>query len=309
MKRRIAMKITTTRKELMKIIREEKMSLLKEASESEIERLKGKEVSMRYRKPSGETKTYYGRIINSNKAGRGSFFFGALSRGGDDKGGLKRFTTANVIALHPASLSEKAKLALDEMCKDECIDELCKEVAPKGWAGTVKHMKKHPEVDNPYALANYMKDKGDTSHHFASGKHKASYNKESAEPDDAELINKAPGKGAKDWYEEDSKDPLKSKRDFDAKDAYERYVYAQKSLGAKVEPFAVWKKGWGNNARMKKNETPLPGSLTTGNVQKVVKCPTCEGQTDLKIGCPTCGGSGRVKPQDKFMQESKSKRK
>ena len=34
------------------------------------------------------------------------------------------------------------------------------EVSPKGWEKTVKAMKKHKEIDNPYALANYMKAKG-----------------------------------------------------------------------------------------------------------------------------------------------------
>lgn len=38
------------------------------------------------------------------------------------------------------------------------------ESAPKGWEGTVKAMKKHKEIDNPYALANYMKNKGYHSH-------------------------------------------------------------------------------------------------------------------------------------------------
>lgn len=38
------------------------------------------------------------------------------------------------------------------------------EVAPKGWEGTVKAMKKHPDVDNPWALAHYMKKKGYKSH-------------------------------------------------------------------------------------------------------------------------------------------------
>jgi hypothetical protein len=38
------------------------------------------------------------------------------------------------------------------------------ESAPKGWEGTVKAMKKHKEVDNPYALAHYMKNKGYKSH-------------------------------------------------------------------------------------------------------------------------------------------------
>src|SRR5271165_7034705 len=38
------------------------------------------------------------------------------------------------------------------------------EKAPKGWEGTVKAMKKHPEIDNPWALAWSMKNKGYKSH-------------------------------------------------------------------------------------------------------------------------------------------------
>lgn len=38
------------------------------------------------------------------------------------------------------------------------------EVAPKGWEGTVKAMKKHKDIDNPWALAWYMKNKGYKSH-------------------------------------------------------------------------------------------------------------------------------------------------
>ena len=34
------------------------------------------------------------------------------------------------------------------------------EVAPAGWEKTVKGMKKHPEIDNPWALSNWMKGKG-----------------------------------------------------------------------------------------------------------------------------------------------------
>jgi hypothetical protein len=39
-----------------------------------------------------------------------------------------------------------------------------KEVAPNGWEGSVKSIKKHKEIDTPYALANYMKNKGYKSH-------------------------------------------------------------------------------------------------------------------------------------------------
>lgn len=33
-------------------------------------------------------------------------------------------------------------------------------VAPPGWEKTVKKMKKHEEIDNPWALAWWMKGKG-----------------------------------------------------------------------------------------------------------------------------------------------------
>jgi hypothetical protein len=38
------------------------------------------------------------------------------------------------------------------------------EVAPAGWEGTVKAMKKHKDIDNPWALAWSMKNKGYESH-------------------------------------------------------------------------------------------------------------------------------------------------
>ncbi len=33
-------------------------------------------------------------------------------------------------------------------------------MSPPGFKGTVKAMKKHKDIDNPYALAWYMKNKG-----------------------------------------------------------------------------------------------------------------------------------------------------
>lgn len=44
-------------------------------------------------------------------------------------------------------------------------DDKVDEAAPKGWEGTVKAMKKHgDEIDNPWALAHWMKGKGYKSH-------------------------------------------------------------------------------------------------------------------------------------------------
>lgn len=42
-------------------------------------------------------------------------------------------------------------------------------VAPPEWEETVKKMKKHPEIDNPWALAWYMKNKGDKPHAKTAG--------------------------------------------------------------------------------------------------------------------------------------------
>ena len=49
------------------------------------------------------------------------------------------------------------------------FNEYLNEVSPPGFKGTVKAMKKHKEIDNPYALAWYMKNKGDRSHYKADG--------------------------------------------------------------------------------------------------------------------------------------------
>ena len=42
--------------------------------------------------------------------------------------------------------------------------EILVEKSPPGFSGTVKAMKKHSDIDNPFALAWSMKDKGDESH-------------------------------------------------------------------------------------------------------------------------------------------------
>jgi len=38
-------------------------------------------------------------------------------------------------------------------------------VAPPGWGGTVEHMKEHEEIDNPWALAWWMKNRGNKPHY------------------------------------------------------------------------------------------------------------------------------------------------
>jgi hypothetical protein len=46
--------------------------------------------------------------------------------------------------------------------KPPMAESVIAEVAPEGWEKTIKKMKKHKEIDNPWALANWMKKKGYT---------------------------------------------------------------------------------------------------------------------------------------------------
>jgi len=61
---------------------------------------------------------------------------------------------------HCESIEEMQELI---MIGEQYISKL-KESAPKGWEGTVKAMKKHKDIDNPWALAHWMKNKGYKSH-------------------------------------------------------------------------------------------------------------------------------------------------
>ena len=56
----------------------------------------------------------------------------------------------------------------------ELLEEfgMLNEVSPPGFEGTVKAMKKHKEIDNPYALSWYMKNKGYKSHKKKDGTNK-----------------------------------------------------------------------------------------------------------------------------------------
>ena len=60
------------------------------------------------------------------------------------------------------NLHNKMKLTKSKL--KEFIRDTIKEVAPEGWEGTVKAMKDEPEIDNPWALAHWMKNKGYKSH-------------------------------------------------------------------------------------------------------------------------------------------------
>jgi len=53
---------------------------------------------------------------------------------------------------------------IDRVMHGESPSDVIDEVAPPGWSGTVKAMKKHKDIDNPFALAWSMKNKGAHPH-------------------------------------------------------------------------------------------------------------------------------------------------
>jgi hypothetical protein len=63
---------------------------------------------------------------------------------------------------HEYGEEEKTDMPVD---KDlEAMKESVNEAAPEGWEKTVLAMKKHKEIDNPWALAHWMKKKGYQQH-------------------------------------------------------------------------------------------------------------------------------------------------
>jgi len=78
------------------------------------------------------------------------------------------------------------------------------EVSPPGWGGSVKAMKKHADIDNPYALAWHMKNKGDKPHYKDKDGTPVKKDKYKDEQMTEELTEKLEVKWDKDkegWYD------------------------------------------------------------------------------------------------------------
>ena len=76
------------------------------------------------------------------------------------KAGMTPLQAIGPAVLHAAKYARKGKLR-----KKMVVKENLDEVSPPGFSGTVKAMKdRHPEIDNPYALAWSMYKKGDKPH-------------------------------------------------------------------------------------------------------------------------------------------------
>jgi hypothetical protein len=73
------------------------------------------------------------------------------------------------------------------------MPENLSEKAPPGWSGTVKAMKKHKNVDNPFALAWYMKKKGHKAHYKPEKKGKEPELKEKYKESFAQYVERRDG--------------------------------------------------------------------------------------------------------------------
>jgi len=89
-----------------------------------------------------------------------------------DRGDLEKLLIDAGIQPHPQESDDDLKQAIVSNIEDGTIDihsimgedGTMLEKSPKGWEGTVKAMKDEDEIDNPWALAHWMKNKGYQSH-------------------------------------------------------------------------------------------------------------------------------------------------
>ena len=140
----------------------------------------------------------------------------------------------------------------ETMAEVERIGQELPEVAPPGWEGSVKAMKKHKDIDNPWALAWHMKNKGDKPH----------YKDQDGKPE------------KKEKYKEDVDEanlPPHLAKFFDKKgnpkpDAAKRMADGQKKREVKYKTKDVTPKGYGPNEELE--EVSPPGFKGTVKAMK-----------------------------------------
>ena len=130
-----------------------------------------------------EVKKYVsGKLVVRSKGGKTRFI---MVRGENIDNKLRKmmadvmYPTGNITDktnIHYGNISDRIISASVEhwakaLSLKESVAEL-DEISPPGFEGTVKAMKKHSDVDNPYALAWYMKKKGYKSHKKKDGSDK-----------------------------------------------------------------------------------------------------------------------------------------
>ena len=155
-------------------------------------------------------------------------------------------------------MSRYRKSMAETMAEVERIGQELPEVAPPGWEGSVKAMKKHKDIDNPWALAWHMKNKGDKPH----------YKDQDGKPE------------KKEKYKEDVDEanlPPHLAKFFDKKgnpkpDAAKRMADGQKKREVKYKTKDVTPKGYGPNEEVEEAyESPLDSPKAKAAREKLKK--------------------------------------
>lgn len=156
-------------------------------------------------------------------------------------------------------------------------EETVQEVSPPGWSGTVKAMKKHKNIDNPFALAWSMKKKGDKPHYKPEKKNEEVEIDEGLKDVAKKAFKSLTGGSDKDHLDRLKKDMYGGS---EVKYAAKTLVkHAKDPLGLKKEETETVEEGWDDmvkDAKEKVKSGPQPnggsgkkqGSAYGGSKQK-----------------------------------------
>lgn len=120
-----------------------------------------------------ETNSGYSEVYESEDIAKNRLFLDVLNHAISERlasDTVLEFTDMEQLVLDRVAEGFIEFAQLPEELQSKCweasasSDQSLAEQAPDGWEGTVKSMKKHSNVDNPYALAHWMKDQGYKSH-------------------------------------------------------------------------------------------------------------------------------------------------
>lgn len=119
-----------------------------------------------------ESNSNYSAVLENESYTKNKLFLDVLNRAIQEREQQPKvnFTQMEQLVLDKVTEGSIEFVDLPEELQSKVIeaagtDDQLAEAAPEGWEGTVKGLKKHKdEIDNPYALAWYMKNKGYKSH-------------------------------------------------------------------------------------------------------------------------------------------------
>lgn len=119
-----------------------------------------------------ESNSNYSAVLENESYTKNKLFLDVLNRAIQEREQQPKvnFTQMEQLVLDKVTEGSIEFVDLPEELQTKVIeaagtDDQLAEAAPEGWEGTVKGLKKHKdEIDNPYALAWYMKNKGYKSH-------------------------------------------------------------------------------------------------------------------------------------------------